>query len=158
MSSLQELGTARHNGPLKRPLRVLVVAKGEPRQYGDAGKKLMNMAVCDKTTAVRAVVFDENKFGTLTEGGAVVLHNGIYKNSEVIINSQTRIFQTTLQDVPDNIKQDALHMIRPPAPPLTPIKDIACSPPKVRMTVRGIVTNVSIDFNSTQLLTFYSTI
>ena len=156
MSNLQELATARHNVPLKRPLRVLVVAKGEPRQYADAGKKLMNMAVCDKTTTVRAVVFDGNIFGTL--GWAVVLHNGIYKNSEVIINSQTRIFQTTLQDVPDHIKQEDLHMIRPPAFPLTPIKGIACSPPKVRMTVRGIVTNVSIDINSPSLLTFYETI
>ncbi|XP_053406668.1 uncharacterized protein LOC128559363 [Mercenaria mercenaria] len=141
MNTIEKLADRNHNGPLKSPLRVIVAAVGNVKAYGTADKKMLHVSVCDPSGVAKAVLFDESKFNDFKERSGLVLHNAIFKNREIIVNAQTKVFRCAIPTVPDNIMQQAVDLIRPQTPEVLPIKDARKSPSKTRVSIRGKITS-----------------
>ena len=78
-------------------------------------KKLLNVAVCDATMAVKTTVYDEAKFEKFVVGKCLILRHMIRKPNAIVVTSATKVFPTSeIDNIPDAVEQKGRFIINPP--------------------------------------------
>ena len=132
--------------PYLKSIKCKVVAVDRVLNYKNdkqEDKKLLNVAVCDTTLAVKTTVYDEAKFEKFVVGKCLILRNVIRKPNAIVVTSATKVFPTSeIDNIPDAVEEKGRFIINPPSAPIKAVSDALASPPKVVVSVRGRVVQV----------------
>lgn len=141
-------------GPVAAPLRCRVAAIGSPVEYStDRGdqKQLMNFSVADSSGCIKGTLFDMECVTKLAVGHSVIIKDFILKaarardeNKTVVVTSKSSVMKCGKVAVPESKLQEALDLLFPPPPPVSPIRMAKQLPAAERTTIAGKVIQVGV--------------
>ncbi|KAJ8034442.1 ATP-dependent DNA helicase PIF1 [Holothuria leucospilota] len=129
--------------PYQTPLHCTIATRSDVITYQKDGvqKTMMYVALCDNTDYIKATLYDPSKIAQFGNGSTVYVRNYICRTDKTLaLTSQTKVYPAKPIAVPDEIIQNAVHLVRPPTPPPMLIKDVKVSPVKTMATLSGEVT------------------
>lgn len=135
--------------PYQTPLHCTIATRSDLITYQKDGvqKSMMYIALCDTTDFIKATLYEPSKISQFQNGSAMYVRNYICRpDKTLVLTSQTKVYPAKPINVPDEIIQHAINLVRPPTPPPMLIKDVKLSPVKTMATLSGEVTQVCVDF------------
>ena len=135
--------------PYQKSLKVKVAAVEALFNYrNEKGeeKSLVNAAICEESMVVKCTIYDQAKFGRFRKVASIIVRNVITKADFIVITSATKVlFPISELAVPEERMQEGHTIIDPPLAPLKFVGEALTSPPRVRVSVRGRVVQVSLN-------------
>ena len=155
MMTLSKLLSTKGSKPFTTPVKVKIGGIGKTSKYvtdkGD-NKEITTVGFCDKTSAMKGVVYYQTKIIPYKEGSTVMLLNYVFKadpSPTIIITTKTKVMKTSDLEVPDEYWAKAALIANPPPAECLTLKKVKLSPIKSMVSLKGKVVSVSPSFYQT---------
>lgn len=143
--TVKELMQGNSQVPYTKSFKVLVVCKDPEKMYVNEAKEerfLINCVVADATKAVKCTVYDRTKFSRFQEGNTIIIRNVIKKTDNIVVTANSKVFPTGNIEVPQDVVDEGRRLLHPPAAEVKTVAEAVSSPPRVRVSVQGKLTQV----------------
>ncbi|VDI04430.1 uncharacterized protein LOC143078875 [Mytilus galloprovincialis] len=136
MNTLEKLSD--RSAPFTSPIKVKIVARSQ-QMTSKAGNTYMTMSMADSTGIKKAVLYDVSLADKMEEGKSILLRNYTVSNGSVMVNTKSKVSNTSEVMVDRERERQAREIIYPPTSPFVNIKEALVMPVGSMLSTKGLI-------------------